>query len=247
MRFDPDRTPRADLLPQSGGDLVTDLQNAVAEPDASLAPGTSIHTHFRLCAHLRACRIGPHFIFLDLAASRYFLLEDEAAARFAAFQDGAADYRALDWLCGHRIIEPGVSASSAKPIAAARSLIDKPLNRPASWMVAEALALQLAARREVLRAPLMDILRPVAGSKDAETCSPVVAACQIAARYRSATDQCLPNAVAMRKMLARRGIASELVIGVMLPFAAHCWLQSGDVVLSDSFGRIQNFHPLAVA
>lgn len=227
---------------------MTDLQTAVAKPDASLARGTAIHPHYRLRVHLRVCKIGQRFIFLDLAASRYFLLESEAAARFAAFREGSSDFRELDWLCGHGIIEPGVPAMSAElPIAAARSLIDEPLDRPAPWMVAEALAVQLVARRQVLRASLMDILRPVPGRKDAKTCGPVVAACHIAARYRSATDRCLPNAVAMRKMLARRGIASELVIGVMLPFAAHCWLQSGEVVLSDTFGRIQNFHPLAAA
>lgn len=209
------------------------------------APGAQ----FRLCPHLRMRKIGLRFVFLDLAASRYFLLEDQAAERFASFVDGVAEAHTLDWLCERRIIEAGAPLLSVNvPIPPRRSVVDRPLGRPAAWMVAEALAAQLAMRRRVRHIPLADLLRPVAATKtDPNASRPVVAACRVAARYRSATDQCLPNALAMRRMLARRDIAAELVIGVMLPFAAHCWLQSGDVVLSDPFGTVQNFHPLVVA
>src|SRR3546814_10650482 len=63
-------------------------------------------------------------------------------------------------------------------------------------------------------------------------------------RYRNATDQCLVRSIAMRAMLARRGLGSDLVIGVMLPFSAHCWIQVGAAVLSDPLDLVVNYQPL---
>lgn len=203
----------------------------------------------RLRSGLSFCRIGLRFVFLDLSASRYFLLEGAAAEHFASFCQETADAEAIGWLREQHIVEPGAfRAPPPLPPPPVRCLFDTPSRRARPWLVAEALCEQVAASRRVRREPLAALLRPSdARSFDLEACRPVAAACRAAARYRSAADQCLPNALAMRKMLARRGIAAELVIGVMLPFAAHCWLQSGDLLLSDPFGSVQNFHPLVAA
>src|SRR3546814_8545172 len=63
-------------------------------------------------------------------------------------------------------------------------------------------------------------------------------------RYRNATDQCLVRSIAMRAMLARRGLGSDLVIGFMLPFSAHCWIPVGAAVLRDPLALVVNYQPL---
>lgn len=206
-------------------------------------------TPYRLHKNLRALRIGSRVLFLDLAASRYLLLEGLAAEHFRAFSHGIADAASLRWLEEQHIIESGEPLPMPPlPPPATRSLFDAPLRRARPWLVAEALIEQIVARRRIRREPLASLLSSTsAGIIDPAACRPVVAACRTASRYRSAVDQCLPNALAMRAMLARRGIAATIVIGVTLPFAAHCWLQSDHMVLSDPFGSVQNFQPLVAA
>lgn len=203
-------------------------------------------TTYRLRTSLRYCAIGARFVFLDIAASRYFLLEGGAAGHFADYLDGECKSEAILWLAERGLIEVGepIPASPIPP-AATFSLFEKALPRPRFAIVVEALAFQTIARRVVKREPISALLAPSpGGASDLERCIPLAAALRRAARYVQAEDQCLAHGVAMRKMLARRGLASELVIGVRLPFAAHCWVQMGDTVLSDPLDRVQNFKPI---
>ena len=223
-------------------------KNAAYRIEPSKAGGL-LRTGLRIRPQLRVRPIGSRFVFLDLIASRYFLLEGVAAKRFASFCDDTASDDDIGWLHERRIIEPGAPLPPPPlPFAPARSVFDTPPPRARPWLIAEALSEQSVARRRVRHETLAALLKPAGVcSFDFDACRAIAAACRAAARYRSATDQCLPNALAMRKMLARRGIGAELVMGVMLPFAAHCWLQSGDMVLSDPFGSVQNFRPLVAA
>nr|WP_257719811.1 lasso peptide biosynthesis B2 protein [Sphingopyxis macrogoltabida] len=114
-------------------------------------------------------------------------------------------------------------------------------------MLLEAIAGQSRARRRLAHHSLGALLEAsvVPGSAaDPDRCRPIAAAIERVSRYRDATDQCLARGLAMRAMLARRGLAADLVVGVMLPFTAHCWLQSGTTVLSDPLDRVVNFTPL---
>ncbi|NYF30641.1 lasso peptide biosynthesis B2 protein [Sphingopyxis sp. JAI108] len=202
----------------------------------------------RLRPQVHFCRIGARFILLDLAASRYFLLEGPAAERFTSWCDEKADASTIRWLQEAGLVEPGSAAAHpSPPVLPLLSLFDVPPARARPWLVAEALCEQVVASRRVRGESLAASLRQAnSATADLEACRPIAAACRAAARYRAAADQCLPNALAMRRMLARRGIASNLVIGVMLPFSAHCWLQSGETVLSDPLDSVRNFHPLVV-
>src|SRR3546814_15197290 len=84
------------------------------------------------------------------------------------------------------------------------------------------------SRRSLARQSLGAILKPSSLSRgDLDRCQSTAAAFVRAWRYRNATDQCLVRSIAMRAMLARRGLGSDLVIGVMLPFSAHFWLPVG--------------------
>ena len=56
---------------------------------------------------------------------------------------------------------------------------------------------------------------------------------------------CLQDSLALREWLARRGAGAALVLGVRLdPFAAHSWIQLGDMVLNDSADRVSAYTPI---
>lgn len=60
--------------------------------------------------------------------------------------------------------------------------------------------------------------------------------------------ECLQRAFLLRAFLANRGIAADWVFGVRTkPFAAHCWLQIGDVVVGDRLERVSLYTPIMVA
>lgn len=64
---------------------------------------------------------------------------------------------------------------------------------------------------------------------------------------RTAADRCLPRSIALAIRLASLGTPVTLTIGVKLaPFGAHCWVQHGDLVLSDRIGEVQAYTPLMV-
>lgn len=46
----------------------------------------------------------------------------------------------------------------------------------------------------------------------------------------------------MRRLLA--GPDARLLIGVTMPFSAHCWVQVGDTVLTDSLDLVLSFQPI---
>lgn len=59
--------------------------------------------------------------------------------------------------------------------------------------------------------------------------------------------ECLYRAFLLRSYLAERGFGSSWVFGVRTwPFAAHCWLQCGDLVLDDDPDRIGLYTPILV-
>ncbi|OHT21642.1 lasso peptide biosynthesis B2 protein [Edaphosphingomonas haloaromaticamans] len=57
--------------------------------------------------------------------------------------------------------------------------------------------------------------------------------------------RCLVDSLALQLMLAKEGLPVPLVIGVQAnPFAAHCWLQSDDVVIDNELDAVRWFAPL---
>jgi hypothetical protein len=71
------------------------------------------------------------------------------------------------------------------------------------------------------------------------------------ARYRvflfSSKDECLYDSLALLEFLARYGIYPDWVFGVQTrPFAAHCWVQHGDVVFNDTVEHVSGYTPIMV-
>ena len=50
----------------------------------------------------------------------------------------------------------------------------------------------------------------------------------------------------MRRVLAGKGCKVRLIIGVTLPFAAHCWVQLGSTVLTDPLDVVAPYKPILI-
>lgn len=216
---------------------------------AARSVGPETMGSYRLRPSLHYCRLGRRIICLDLDTDRYSLLEGDVANDLAAFLDDTASIEASRRLADLGLIEPGVPTSPL-PMAAgpAASLLDHPPPKPSPWLLLGAIGEQYRMNKKLERQPLRVLLAETGLARgDAASCLAVAAAFARAPRYRNATDQCLLRSLAMRAMLARRGVGVDLVIGVTLPFAAHCWIQAGPVVLSDPLDHVRNFTPLLTA
>lgn len=71
------------------------------------------------------------------------------------------------------------------------------------------------------------------------------------ARYRvflfSSKDECLYDSLALLEFLARHGIYPDWVFGVQTrPFAAHCWVQHGEIVFNDTVEHVRGYTPIMV-
>ena len=211
---------------------------------------------YSLSPDMRCCTIGTHSIFLDLARDRYFLLSEDAEVRFRKFREGRADEADLAWLVSRRIICPAVHepADSVPAVPAPESsALDNDLPSARFVCTARAAFAQIAARRAIRRRPIARILSDIqtVSSRhipDEHQHALYVASAFQQARYLiSGTDQCLPRGVAMKRMLARQGCHADLVIGVTLPFSAHCWVQLGSTVLTDPLDLVAAYIPILVA
>jgi hypothetical protein len=70
-------------------------------------------------------------------------------------------------------------------------------------------------------------------------------------RYRvflfSSRDECLYDSLALLEYLARKSVYPDWVFGVRTrPFAAHCWVQHGGIVLNDTVEHVSGFTPIMV-
>ncbi|HWQ85386.1 lasso peptide biosynthesis B2 protein [Brevundimonas sp.] len=85
------------------------------------------------------------------------------------------------------------------------------------------------------------------GLHDVRTLIESVTAVQAALPWIPFEGECLQRAFQIRRVLARRGIHPDWVFGVRTwPFAAHCWLQIGDLVIADTLDRVNRYTPIMV-
>jgi hypothetical protein len=65
--------------------------------------------------------------------------------------------------------------------------------------------------------------------------------------FFAAKDACLFDALALSEFLAAYRIYPRWVFGVQArPFAAHCWLQLGGLVLNDTVDHVKRYAPIMV-
>ena len=216
-----------------------------------------MHPSFDIRPGLHLCRFDSDYVCLDLPADRYFLVAGDTAQALAGFLGGYADRGQRALLLEQNIISPACrsrTTSLAMPPIATASLIDQPLPQAPLPDALRAIFYQRQARTDLRRHSVGEMLglfrepaqeRPA--NKNHQLCVDVAAAFQRARRYVAATDQCLARGIGMRRMLARRGCDARLVLGVTMPFAAHCWVQVGETVLTDPIDVVLHYKPIFAA
>lgn len=223
---------------------------------------------YHLSQNLSCCDVDGHMIFLDIAQDRYFKLSDrleEATRRFLAHEGVAPN------LLGHletarilvkttdvearattaRIQRPSCSAiEQTSPIAQ---------RRLGAAIAIEVVATVWATRRRLrvhaLKATLDEAIAyrdRKATPRETNTQAPVEAGLLHASRqfararrYAPIEPVCLLDSLSLLWFLSRRGLSANIVFGVMPePFAAHCWVQAGAIVLNETLSDANAYTPI---
>jgi len=203
-------------------------------------------------SHLRYRQIGDVFVFLDLRASRYFLMREHAAQRFSRFLAGASSPSDLDWFLRHGLVSPRAPARQQEHVVPSvrSSIFDSEMPLASFCGTGAAIAAQVVARYDLRFRSLDEILGTLESRTSLtpisapEACLPIAAAFFRARHYLPAIDQCLARGLAMKRLLCRQRRQATLVIGVRLPFSAHCWVQAGDLLLTDPIDVVLPFEPI---
>lgn len=205
------------------------------------------------------CRFDDCTIVLDVAADRYWRLSAEAGRVLAGIEAGdnqPVDPQMLAYLVDLKLIAATGTHRAARTgsIAVPRqSVLDTSASAPRSSLImaAEIVALVAQARRCVRRRSLGQNLENLACRRTRLSGSPTAPVADLARhfhRYRHllpGEGTCLPDSLALLWFVMRRRHQPKLVFGVeAYPFAAHCWVQQGDVVLSDLLDYVTLFRPI---
>lgn len=205
---------------------------------------------------LSFCVIESTALFLDLAGDRYFGLPEPANAAFvASLVNGVAFASALAAVGLERFSTLApliVQAAQSTP----QDRADLATTSPSLTLIGRALSEQRAAEHRLKRRGLHRVLSdlqqtlrrcPKAARPNDARCAAVVQAFDQAAFLHSAVDRCLPRSIALATLLARCECRCQVVIGVKLrPFAAHCWVQSEQMVLNESVEEAARYTPILI-
>ncbi len=208
--------------------------------------------------------VGSRAVVLDLAADRYFLLGAQESRALSSFCASPGDHMPLaliEALVARGFLAPGSGApiapvgmlsprTSALESGSAGEVVR--LSEVFFGRLGAAITLRvrglaatiahwrtLASRAELLR-------EKGGGSSDEEDRAAGIARGYAETRLLvPAPRLCVPDSLALMRCLWRRGIAADLLFGVRLqPFSAHCWVQKGDLLLSDPLDIVADYSPV---
>ena len=213
---------------------------------------------WRLLPHATCCLVSDRLFLLDLRQDRYFTVPDSPAASMRAWlQRGFACAPPDDVtapLRRGRILRPGdpeptnalkerVMIPTALDCPAVLDDATIPRGRQAAAIAAAWLRLRLRPLHRILSARHYRSLPQPRGGSDA--ISSLAARYELGRAHTPITRNCLLDSLALDSLLARRGLDVALVFGVCpTPFSAHCWLQTPDLILNDSFDHVSRFTPI---
>lgn len=211
---------------------------------------------YHLPRHSSFAALGTRVVFLDLNADRYYLLRGtEASAVLAADAKTSEPIEGLiaqGLLCGGAgdavlpvdAIAPTAGALEAGETDGSLSMAELLYHRTEA-----AILLRLAGLQATLDHMRTHRARSMSRRRDPIDCRKEAA--RLARGFsRSrlfvpAARLCVPDSMALARSIWRRGIDADLYFGVRLePFAAHCWLQHEDLLLSDPLNFVADYTPV---
>lgn len=217
------------------------------------SPGSDPYIR-RIASGVGVAMIGDKAIVLDIRNDRYTLWDGTSALMLAVMSSGKPskvspdDCRRLErhglvtgdaaiagpWLTASDIRVPGDSALEGPEAGEVR-----PLD------VLKSVWNCFRARIDLRHNTLHEVLTALPSASRGRTTHDLLAharAFDRARRFVPVRPRCLPDALAYARMARRAGFAVDLVFGVKLhPFEAHCWVQSGGLVLTDPVDKVRRF------
>ena len=212
---------------------------------------------WKLAAGTGYCETGGDVVFLDLTRDRYLALRGDERAAFERLRKGEPnDSDAMGRLVATGLIARCEGTTQIVPTRVPVPMRDLAANdaRSSLLMALRAGAALRWARRAMRPKRLDRSIEAMAARKrelgvpGAERPVRDIAATYAASRWLvPAKPRCLIDALALDHILLARRLSATLVFGVHLkPFAAHCWLQSPEVVLTGTAAEARNFTPILV-
>jgi hypothetical protein len=209
----------------------------------------------QLSPGLSFCRTEDGFVFLDLRSDRYFQLAPRDHEIFERLLSGDGERGEVETFVAAGILqraEGAVACGPAEARVAPDDIYSLEPRRSSLAATLEAGYHVMRARRAISAAHLATTIADLSRRKASASCDlqAILAAALRFDANRSSIPiarRCLIDSVALMRMLLARGLASDLIFGVRTgPFAAHCWLQAGDHVLTCAQDDARNFTPILV-
>lgn len=212
---------------------------------------------WRILPHATACVASDKLFVLDLRRDRYFLVPQLASADMLAWLNlrhaAPAPEPVVELLGKARVWRPSDPAPTnarrdrvkvpdtliqAGEVPEGRSAFAVGRQVAATWLRLRWSPLYLTLSRRRVRTPLATL-----GHLDATLIE--AAAFEQSRPLVPFARNCLLDSLALDSWLARRGYGTQLVFGIRPePFAAHCWLQTPQALLNDSYDHVSSFTPI---
>lgn len=222
---------------------------------------------WKLNPNISFCRVDGRPVFLDIGRDCYFMLPAHLERAFCSLIDDApANMTHLHILSAGQVLEETTEAvdlpKPQAPPRLSRSAVEQPASqrRPGAGVAAEVLCTTLAMWWKLTNLNFAAVMEDAAKFRERRTnlnrcpqsrneADPVVLSAQFrwARRYVPIDTVCLLDSLAMLRFLSKRGVRANMVFAVASdPFSAHCWIQAGDIVLSDTLGNAKAHTPIWV-
>ncbi|MCW3837225.1 lasso peptide biosynthesis B2 protein [Sphingomonas canadensis] len=214
--------------------------------------------HWRILPHATACVASDKLFLLDLRQDRYFRVPVASQAEFAEWLDRryacAPPPSVLEVLLRGGILREGdeTPTNALKQ----RGDVPEPCASCPDWnrqdlqqaRVGATVAAAWARLRLFSLHRLIVKRSECSPPRDCRPVAEILAAAEQFERSRNWTPiarNCLLDSLALDSWLARRGIVATLVFGIAAePFQAHCWLQTRDALINDSYDHVSRFTPI---
>lgn len=209
------------------------------------------------------CRTGGFTFFLDIGRDRYCAIGGDADVGFARIVAGAAstgeDAALIATLARDGLVVETGGMERPEPCLhaapACESALDRAerahLNPPMLVAMARILASKTALRHTGLAATLrrLEARKATAyrGDGTIDALPRIAAAFERCNVLASPLDQCLPRSIAVAHRALDAGLSPTLLIGVRAqPFAAHCWVECGGLIVNDRHDTVRTFTPILI-
>lgn len=217
--------------------------------------------HWRILPHATACVASDNLFLLDLRQDRYFRVPAGSQTEFREWLDRR--YACPPPSSIQQVLRLGgiLREGDGTPTNALRQRCDVPescaIGPETSLQDLQqarigATVLTTWARLRLFSLHSLIVRRSHRSlPRDCRPIEEVLAAADQFERSRSWTPiarNCLLDSLALDNWLARQGIVATLVFGIAAePFQAHCWLQTRDALINDSYDHVSRFTPIFAA